>query len=199
MILLRQRLFSKSNYDEFWQDYKDWEKQENRRQKKLEKEKKKLAESRVPIYDKYLYTNLSNNQARYTREEDNDRKKLYLQPYVEEVEKRHGVKMGRPFDYDDDEKTIKDFKKSGEKNNKLVGSLAGGSLGFLGGIAAGSLKTKNSDKAILAGLAGAGIGALVGTKAGKSILGKKDEKLIKEALEERRKESEIKFGKRSKA
>lgn len=115
MIILRQRLFSEFNYDEFWQEYKDWEKQENRRRKKLEKERKKLAESRTPIYDKYLYTNLSNSQTKYTREEDNDRKKLYLQPYIDEIEKRHGVKMGSPTDYDEEERTISEFKKSNQK------------------------------------------------------------------------------------
>ena len=66
-------------------------------------------------------------------------------------------------------------------------------------MAAGAIKTKNSDKALLAGLAGAGLGTLAGIKVGKTVGGKKDERLIKEALEERRKESETKFKKRSKA
>lgn len=198
MIILRQRSFSKPDYNEYWQEYKDWEKQENKRQKKQEKEKKKLEESRTPIYDKYLYTNLSKGQAKSTREEDNDRRKLYLQPYIDEIEKRRGVKMGRPTDYEDEEKTISEFKKSNQKKNRILGGLTGGSLGFLGGITAGTIKTKNPDKAILAGLAGAGIGSLAGAGISKSILGKKDEKLIKEALEERRNESRAKFGKRSK-
>ncbi len=175
MIILRQREFSEAG-------------------------KRKDRESGTPIYDRYLH-NLTPGQAKVVREEDKDRKKLNLRPYIEKAEKEHGYKYGslkRPIDYEDEEKTVEDFKRSNSLKNKVTGGGLGGSLGFLGGVLAGSLKTKNADKSVLLGLAGAGVGTAAGVLAGKKIGEKKDEKLIREALKERNRESDIKFKKKKK-
>ena len=192
MIILRQKAYSDYSFDDYLKEYKDWERQEKR--------KSKDKESSTPIYDRYLH-NLTPGQAKVIREEDKDRKKLNLRPYIEKVEREHGYKYGsleRPLDYEDEEKTVEDFKKSNSLKNKVTGGGFGGSLGFLGGVLAGSLKTKNADKSVLLGLAGAGLGTAAGILAGKKIGEKKDEKLIREALRERNRESDIKFKKKKK-
>ena len=193
MILLRQKSFSKDEeFEDWWREYKRWEKEEERRLKK------KIKESKTPIYDEYLH-NLTPSQARVVKEEDRDRKRLNLDPYIEKVERERGYKyrsLKRPLDYENEEKTVEAFKKSNSLKNKVGGALAGGSLGFLGGALAGSLKTKSANKSALLGLAGAGLGTAAGILAGKKIGEKKDEKLIREALSERDKESKIKFKKK---
>ena len=87
-------------------------------------------DSKTPIYDKYLH-NLSKGQARYLRSEDNDRKKLNLEPYIQDVEKKHGYEyksLKRPIDYEDESKTVEDFKKSNQLKNKVAGGTIGGGL-----------------------------------------------------------------------
>lgn len=200
MIILR-KLFS-TNWGEELEEYKRWEKAEEKRKKAMEKREKKIKESKTPIYDDYIYRHLSKSQAKNVKDEDNSRKRLDLEPYLQKVEKQHGMEyksLKRPIDYEDKEKIVEDFKKVNGNGRKVAGGTIGGALGMIGGMTAGALKTKNSNKAILAGLAGAGLGTLAGAKIGDHVFKKKDEKLIREALEERKRESDIKFGKRSKA
>jgi len=173
-------------------------KKEKRELKKREEERiKELSKYTAPIHDTWE-KNLSKGQREHLREEEKDRGKLDLYPYLRKLEKDHKLPSGsvKAFDYDRDEDIIKDFKNSRRKSGRIGSGLVGGTLGTMAGIAHGAIKHKSQDKAVLHGLGGAAIGTAAGLLAGGKISDKYNGKLIKEALENRKQESEIKLKKK---
>jgi len=166
---------------------------------------KTYSESKTPIWDRYKKNRLSPNQRKYDTEEADREKRTPLRAYHDdnvlypdvskaEMEKMNLDDITREDEKGVDEKIIKNSKRRGTKEGRIVGGVTGSLLGGTLGAGINAMKNKKAGVGALigAGAGGASLGLLVGQSKGK-----KHEKYAKKVTDKRRKESQARYKEKS--
>ena len=171
------------------------------KKRKEEEERNKRIESQfdAPIHDSWMKRTLSPGQRKYLESEEKDNGKLILDPYIEKLERDNKFHLKNKIIDRDDKDIIDDFKKARDEGRRIIDPLTLGTIGAGLGGGIKSLQQKSRKKfgrgALIGGGIGAGIGIATGIRADRKN-NKHNEELIKEALENRKRESETKLKKK---